>query len=202
MLSTHSLLIFAAVYAVAIATPGPGIVSLVARALGGGFWSAVPMVFGMAAGDLTLMTLSAFGLALVAQAMGDFFLVVKVAGAGYLIYLGYKYWTAPVEETMAVVPGAIAQGFLTQFALTLGNPKAIGFFVALLPTLIDLKTLTLGGYAELSAMCFTVLPAVTLTYAALASSVRGLFQSAVARRRMNKGAGVIMVGTGISVAVT
>ncbi len=201
MLSTHALLIFAAVYAVAIATPGPGILALVARALGGGFWSAVPNVFGMAAGDLVWMTLSAFGLSLVAQAMGDFFLIVKLAGAAYLIYLGYKYWTAPVEETAAVVPGGMAQGFLSQFALTLGNPKAIGFFVALLPTLIDLKTLTLGGYAELCALTVTLLPAICLIYAALASSVRGLFQSAVARRRMNKGAGIIMVGTGISVAV-
>src|SRR5712671_1678505 len=102
VLSTHSLLIFAAVYAVAVATPGPGIVTLVARTLGGGFWSAVPNTFGMAAGDLVLMTLSAFGLALVAQAMGDLFLIVKLAGAAYLIYLGYKYWTAPVDETLTV----------------------------------------------------------------------------------------------------
>ncbi len=202
MLSTHALLIFAAVYAAAIATPGPGIVTLVARAIGGGFWSAVPNTFGMAAGDLILMTLSAFGLALVAQAMGDLFLVVKLAGAAYLVFLGYKYWTAPVEETRTVAPGGAAQGFLSQFALTLGNPKAIGFFVALLPTLVDLKTLTLAGYAELCVMPLTILPAICLTYAALASSVRGVFQSALARRRMNKGAGAIMVGAGITVAVT
>jgi len=133
VLTTHALLIFAAVYAVAVATPGPGIVTLVARAIGGGFRSAVPMVFGMAAGDLALMTLSAFGLALVAQAMGDFFLIVKLAGAAYVVYLGYKYWTAPVAETLTTEPGGAAQGFLSQLALTLGNPKAIGFFVAPFP---------------------------------------------------------------------
>jgi threonine/homoserine/homoserine lactone efflux protein len=202
VLTTHALLIFAAVYAAAVATPGPGIVALVTRALAGGFWSAVPNTYGMALGDLILMTLSAFGLALVAQAMGDLFLLVKLAGAGYLIYLGYKFWTAPAEETFTAAPSGAAQGFLSQFALTLGNPKAIGFFVALLPTLIDLKTLTLAGYAELCALPLTVLPAVCLTYAALAHSVRGLFQSALARRRMNKGAGAIMVGAGISVAMT
>ena len=202
MLTTHGLLIFAMVYAVAIATPGPGIVALVTRALAGGFWAAVPSTFGMAAGDLVWMTLSALGLSLVAQAMGDFFLIVKLAGAGYLIYLGYKFWTAPVEATIAAAPSTAAQGFLSQFALTLGNPKAIGFFVALLPTLIDLKALTPVGFAELCVMPLTVLPAVCLTYAALAHSVRGLFQSVVARRRMNKGAGAMMVGVGITVAVT
>lgn len=202
MLTTHALLVFAMVYGAAVATPGPGIVALVTRALAGGFWSAVPSTFGMAAGDLVLMTLSAFGLALVAQAMGDFFLIVKLAGAGYLVYLGYKFWTAPVDETMTVVPGGAAQGFLSQFALTLGNPKAIGFFVALLPTLVDLKTLNAVGFAELCLMPLTILPAVCLTYAALAHSVRGLFQSVIARRHMNKGAAVIMVGTGVTVAVT
>ena len=202
MLSVHSLVLFAAVYAVAVATPGPGIVTLVARAIGGGFWSAVPMVFGMAAGDLALMTLSAFGLALVAQAMGDLFLIVKLGGAAYVIYLGYKYWTAPVSETLTAEPGGAAQGFLSQLALTLGNPKAIGFFVALLPTLVDLKTLTLAGFAELCLMPLTILPAVCFAYMALASSVRGWFQSALARRRMNKTAGAVMIGAGVTVAVT
>jgi threonine/homoserine/homoserine lactone efflux protein len=196
------LVIFAAVYAVAVATPGPGIAALVARALGGGFWSAVPMVFGMAVGDLALMTLSAFGLALVAQAMGDLFLIVKLAGAGYLIYLGYKYWTAPVAETLTAEPGSATQGFLSQLALTLGNPKAIGFFVALLPTLIDLKTLDLTGFVEMCLMPVTILPAICFAYMALASSVRGWFQSVLARRRMNRGAGAIMIGAGVTVVVS
>jgi threonine/homoserine/homoserine lactone efflux protein len=177
-------------------------VALVARALGGGFWSAVPMVFGMAAGDLALMTLSAFGLALVAQAMGDLFLIVKLAGAGYLIYLGYKYWTAPVAETLTAKPGSAAQGFLSQLALTLGNPKAIGFFVALLPTLVDLKTLNVTGFVEMCLMPVTILPAICFAYMALAWSVRSWFQSVLARRRMNKGAGAIMIGAGVTVAVT
>jgi threonine/homoserine/homoserine lactone efflux protein len=177
-------------------------VALVTRALAGGFWSAVPSVIGMAVGDLALMTLSALGLALVAQAMGEFFLMVKLAGAAYLLYLGYKYWTAPVVEASDAVASGAAQGFLSQLALTLGNPKAIGFFVALLPTLVDLKTLTLTGFAQLCIMPVTVLPAVCLSYAALAHSVRGVFQSVVARRRMNKGAAAIMIGTGITVAVT
>lgn len=202
MLTTHALLIFAAVYAAAVATPGPGIVALIARALGGGFWSAVPMVFGMAVGDLALMTLSAFGLALVAQAMGDLFLLVKLAGAGYLIHLGYKYWTAPVAETVSTESARAARGFLSQLALTLGNPKAIGFFVALLPTLIDLKTLSAAGFVEMCLMPITILPAICFVYMALASSVRGWFQSAAARRRMNKGAGTIMIGAGVAVAVT
>lgn len=201
MLALSSLLIFATVYAAAVATPGPGVVAFVARALAGGFWSAIPMIFGMLAGDLVLMTLSAFGLALAAQAMGDLFLLVKVAGGLYLIYLGWKYWTAPVE-LVEQEPASAASGFLSMFTLTLGNPKAIAFFVALLPTLVDIGKLNPLGFAQLAAVSVIVLPAVCLAYAALASSVRRFFASVTARRRMNKGAGAIMIGAGVSVAVT
>ena len=96
------------------------------------------------------MTLSAFGLALVAQAMGQMFQVVKIAGGLYLLFLGYKYWTAKVAEQSEIVPESAGRGFLTQLGITLSNPKAIAFFVALQPTAIDLSRLNLVG---LSAAC-------------------------------------------------
>ena len=73
MIPLHNFLFYCLLYAVAIAVPGPGIVSIVARALGSGFRATVPACLGVTAGDLILMTLSAFGLALVAQAMGRCF---------------------------------------------------------------------------------------------------------------------------------
>ncbi len=201
MLSTHSLLIYCGVYALAIAMPGPGIVSIVARALASGFRATIPATLGTLLGDLVIMTLSVLGLALIAQALGSLFLFVKLAGAFYLIYLGYKYWTAPVADAAGVQDGT-SNGFLAQFALTLGNPKAITFFVALLPTVVNLKALTLTGYLELCACTTVLIPAIMLTYAALAARVRGLFASAGARRRMNKGAAVVMIGAGVGVAVS
>ncbi len=80
MIPLHSYLIYCGLYAVAIAVPGPAVIAIVARALGSGFRSVVPGTLGILVGDLCLMTLSAFGLALVAQAMGQLFLVVKIAG--------------------------------------------------------------------------------------------------------------------------
>lgn len=201
MLSLHSLLLYCGVYAVAAAVPGPGIVSIVARALGQGFRATVPAAIGMAVGDWILMTLSAFGLAFVAREMGGLFLVVKLAGAAYLLYMGYKYWTAPVEDAVPE-PSSTSRGFLAQLALTLGNPKAIGFMVALLPTVVDLNQLNAVGYLELSTVSFVLLPAVSLAYAALAAQVRGLLASRAARRRINKSAAVVMVGAGIGVVVT
>ena len=107
------------------------------------------------------MTLSAFGLALVAQAMGQLFLVVKIAGGLYLLFLGYKYWTAEVSEQSEIIPESASRGFLTQMGITLSNPKAIAFFVALLPTAIDLNRLTLPGYLELVGATLVLIPAIT-----------------------------------------
>ena len=202
MLSLHAYLLYCGLYAVAIAVPGPGVVAIVARALGSGFRATVPAAIGTAVGDLVWVSMSAFGLAVVAHAMGHFFMIVKLAGAAYLLYLGYKYWTAPVSEMETIVPASASQGFFSQLSLTLGNPKAIAFFLALLPTVVDLNRLNAFGFLQLCAATIVLIPAIMLSYAALASRVRGFLASKKARGRLNKGAAVVMVGAGVGVAVS
>src|SRR5512133_1255308 len=150
MLSLHSYLIYCTLYAICIAVPGPGVVAMVARALGSGFRSAIPAAIGTAVGDFIWMTLSAFGLAAIATAMGQYFLIVKYAGALYLLYMGYRYWTSEVSEMPQVVPATMRQSFFSQLSVTLGNPKAMAFFLAILPTVVDLKHLNAAGFAQLT----------------------------------------------------
>jgi threonine/homoserine/homoserine lactone efflux protein len=202
MIPWHNYLLYCGLYAVAIATPGPGVIAIVARALGSGFKSVVPGTLGILTGDLILMTLSAFGLALMAQAMGQLFLIVKIAGALYLVALGYRYWTADVPEHGDVVPQSAGRGFLAYLGLTLGNPKAIAFFVALLPVAVNPHTLGLAGYLQLCAATFVLIPAITLGYAALAAQLSRFVASRKARRRINKGAGAVMAGAGALIMVS
>ena len=201
MIPLHNFLLYCALYAVAIAVPGPGVISIVARALNSGFRATVPACLGIMAGDLILMTLSAFGLALVAQAMGGLFTLVRVAGGLYLIFLGYKYWTAKAAIAAEIVPESARRGFLTQMGITLSNPKAIAFFVALQPTAIDLNRLTFSGYLELVGATLVLIPAITMGYAGLAARLKNLVASLKARRRINKGAGMVMAGAGIVIMV-
>jgi threonine/homoserine/homoserine lactone efflux protein len=201
MIPLHSYLFYCGLYAVAIAVPGPGVIAIVARALGSGFRATFPAALGILIGDLILMTLSAFGLALVAQAMGHLFLIVKIAGALYLFYLAYKYWTAKVEEIGKVVPQSTGRGVLAYLGLTLGNPKAIAFFVALLPVAVNPRELNLLGYLQLCAATAVLIPAITLGYAALASQLSRFVASAKARKRINKGAGAVMAGAGCLIIV-
>ncbi|HVW72624.1 MAG TPA: LysE family translocator [Rhizomicrobium sp.] len=196
MISWHSYLIYCGLYAVAIAVPGPGVIAIVARALGSGFKAVIPGALGILVGDLCLMTLSAFGLALIAQAMGHLFLIVKIAGGLYLFYLAYKYWTAKVEDDGDVVPQNAGRGFLAYLGLTLSNPKAIAFFIALLPVAVNPHELNAIGYLQLCCATFVLIPAITLGYAALASQLSRFVASRKARRRINKGAGAVMAGAG------
>jgi threonine/homoserine/homoserine lactone efflux protein len=201
MISLHSYLIYFALYAVAVAIPGPGILAIVGRALGNGFRATIPAVLGNTLGDLILMSLSAFGLAVVARQMGSLFLVVKLAGAAYLVWLGYRYWTAPVAD-LQVAPSRAHQGFIAQLMLTLGNPKGLVFFLALMPSVIDLNRLNGTGYVQLCTVTLILIPAIELAYAALASQVRVFLAGVTARRRLNKGAAAVMIGAGIGVAVS
>jgi threonine/homoserine/homoserine lactone efflux protein len=201
MIPWHNYLLYCGLYAVAVALPGPGVFAIAARALGSGFRATLPAIAGNAVGDLTLMTLSALGLAVIARELGSLFLVVKLAGAAYLVWFGYRYWTAPVSD-LNIAPSSARQGFLSQLLLTLGNPKGILFFVALMPTAIDLGKLNGAGYGQMCLATLIVIPAVEMAYAALASQVRVFLSSATARRRLNKGAGAIMISAGVGVAVS
>jgi threonine/homoserine/homoserine lactone efflux protein len=202
MLSWDSYLVYCTLYAICIAVPGPGVVAMVARSLGSGFRSAIPAAFGMLVGDLVWMTLSAFGLATVALAMGSYFLIVKYAGAAYLIYLGYKYWRAEVAEMPEPMPESNSQSFFSLLSVTLGNPKAMAFFLALLPTVVNLNRLTALGYGQLVLTSVVLIPSIMLAYAGAAAQVRTLLTSQRARKGINRTAAVIMVGAGAGVAVS
>lgn len=202
MLSWHSFLIYCGLYAVVIIIPGPGVVAIVARALGNGFRACIPAAIGTAVGDFIWMTLSAFGLAGLAQAMGQYFLIVKLAGAAYLLFMGYKFWVAPVKEMPEIVASTAREGFMSQLSVTLGNPKAMAFFLAALPAVVDLKHLNAAGYGTLCLATAVLIPSIMLAYAALAAQVRVFLTSRKARKGINRTAAVVMAGASVGVAVS
>lgn len=196
-----TLAAFTIAYAIAVLVPGPGVAAVVARALGGGFASAVPMVLGILAGDLIYLVFALFGLAAIATWFGPVFIVVRWAGALYLLYIAWQFWTAkPGQEQIRARKDSAWKTFLSGFALTLGNPKTIVFYLALLPTVIPLdQPITVLGFAELTAIVVVVLLIIGLAYAALAAAARDLFRSSTAIRRLNRTAGVMMASAAVLV---
>lgn len=189
-----TLVAFTIAYAIAVLVPGPGVAAVVARALGGGFWGAVPMVIGILAGDLVYLVFAVFGLAAIAAWFGPVFVIVRWAGAAYLLYVAWKFWTAkPGTEQVRPKTEGWSRTFLAGLALTLGNPKTIVFYLALLPTVVPLdKPMTALGFTELLLIVVVVLLVIGFGYAALAAAAREFFRSQKALRRLNRTAGLMM----------
>ena len=198
-----ALLLFAGTLLVAAASPGPGIAALVARVIGRGIEGAGAFAAGLILGDLVWLAVATLGLAVVAQAFHEVFLVIKYAGAAYLVYLAYRMWTAPVLPRDIAADrrrDGRARLFLGGLALTLGNPKVVAFYLALLPNLIDLARVGLFGYVELASICVVVLTLVFGAYAVAAARARTLFRSPRAMRLLNRAGGTMMAGAAVAVA--
>jgi threonine/homoserine/homoserine lactone efflux protein len=197
------LILFSSALFIAAASPGPGIAAIVARVLGRGQKGAVALSAGIVLGDLVWLTFAVLGLAALAQAFHGVFLAVKYAGAAYLLYLAYKLWTAPVSARNVVAEGKAehpAKLLMGGLALTLGNPKAIVFYLALLPTFLDLARITVLGYLELALATMAVLSVVFGGYIVLASRARRLFTKPAAIRILNRATGTVMAGAAAAVA--
>ena len=191
------LVVFAAALAVAAASPGPAVVAIVARVLGRGTEGSLAFAAGIALGDVVWLSFAIAGLAVLAETFHAAFLAVKWAGVLYLLYLAWGLWRAPDAPRALDVrrrsdhPLAL---FAAGLALTLGNPKVVVFYLALLPTLLDLAAVTPLGYAELVLVTLAVLAAVFGSYVVLAARARALLASPRAVRLVNRGSACTMAG--------
>ncbi|TCT03168.1 LysE family translocator [Aquabacter spiritensis] len=198
-----TLAVFAGVLTVAAASPGPAVVAIVARTLARGRAGSGAFIAALAFGDILWLAAACLGLAALAATMGSLFVVVRLAGAAYLLYLAYRLWTAPPAPQRAEAPvrdrGPLGL-FGAGLAVSMGNPKTMAFYLALLPTLVDLTRLTMLGFVEMSAIIAVVLTVVFAGYVRVADRARRLFASSRAMRWLNRSCGVAMAGAAAAVA--
>lgn len=203
MMDLASILVFTGALLVAAASPGPGIAAIVARVLGGGMRGAIAFTAGVALGDVVWLTVAILGLAVVAQTFQALFLVIKYVGAAYLLYLAWKLWTASAAARDVEADTSDVRSlrlFLAGLAVTLGNPKVMVFYLALLPNIIDLRAVSALGWLELSSVTLSVLALVYGVYVALAARTRRLFTSTRAMRLLNRGSGAVMATAAVTIA--
>ena len=195
---TFSIAIF--IFAI---TPGPGTFALLARALVSGAWSCLPMTVGMAISDIIYLILATFGLATIATNYSGLFTAIRFIGAAYLLYLGWKMWTAKVDSKLNIdkTNGSKKKnwlsGFIQGFLISASNPKVILFYIAFLPTFIDLTILKSNDIMLISALTFFALIAGLMLVSIAASSVRRHLKSESSLKKLNRTAGTIMIGAGL-----
>ena len=161
-----------------------------------------PVLAAMWIGEAIWLSMAVFGLAFVAQSFHLAFVVIKWAGVAYLAYLAWKMWFAPVEVRDGAMPreDSPARLFMTGMAVTLGNPKIMMFYLALLPTIIDLGKVSLVGWAELTLTMAAVLIAIDLTWVLAASQARRMLRSARAMKIANRISASTMAGAAAAIA--
>lgn len=186
------------------ASPGPDNMTIVARTITHGAASGLAYGAGTVAGILIFLTLAAFGLSILAAEMGTVMAVLRYGGAAYLIWMGFKLWTAePVVPDLQPMNGrhSLLSIFATGTALNLGNPKMPLFYVALLPNVVG-ASLTVDHLLALASVIVVVEGVVIGAHVVLAVRARKLLREPRIVRRVNRAAGGVMIGSGVAVAVS
>jgi threonine/homoserine/homoserine lactone efflux protein len=201
-MSLESAVAFAAIVFVFAATPGPAILACIAQALGSGFRSALALVAGIVLGDVLFLLVAVYGLAMMASVLEGFFVVIRIGGAAYLAWIGWRMWrSAPALPRSSVKSREHRHTFRAGLLLTLGNPKVILFYLGFLPAFIGLSDLRGGDVAAVMVLLVCVLTTVNASYAWMAATARGWVEGPAAVRRLNRGAGALLMAAGIYVAI-
>jgi threonine/homoserine/homoserine lactone efflux protein len=198
-----SLLIFALALLIAAGSPGPSVAALVARVLTRGWQDAMPFVIAMWVGEAIWLSCAIAGLATLANTFHWLFVLVKYCGVAYLIYLAWQMWHAPVAVDENCAPprsDSAVRMFFAGMAVTLGNPKIMVFYLALLPTIIDLNGITLLDWAGLNMTMLLVLAMIDISYIVLATRVRVLLRTPRAMRLSNRLSAGVMSGAAAVIA--
>jgi len=192
-----SLALIGAMFLLAV-SPGPGVFATISRAITSGFANASLLVGGIIVGDIIFLLLAIYGLNLVAQVLGEFFILVKYIGGAYLIYLGYKIWTSQVSTHKLISNNKLSwkTNFISGLLITLANPKVIIFYLGFLPAFIDLKILTTVDIIITVLLVSITLASVLLSYAYMATKAKKLLKSKSAIDTLNKTSGGVMIGAG------
>lgn len=194
--------LFAAALLVNAGSPGPSIAALVARVISGGLGSVLPFLAAMWLGEALWLVAAVMGLGFIAAQFYLAFFIIKYLGVAYLLYLAWRMWTASVEVRTGDLPSAHSPFgmFVTGMALTLGNPKIMVFYLALLPSLIDIEAVTAVGLLELVAVAVLVMTTVDLAWAFAAAWARTWLKSPRAMRLANRSSAFAMGGAAAVIA--
>jgi threonine/homoserine/homoserine lactone efflux protein len=196
------LAIFAGALFINSSSPGPSVAALVARVLTSGWRSVMPLLAAMWFGEALWLTAAVFGLSVLAQTFYWAFVILKYLGVAYLLYLAYRMWTAPSEVRDEALPAGDSslRLFFTGMAITLGNPKIMVFYLALLPSIVDLARISLMGWVELTVTMVAVIVAVDLTWVMIAAQARRWLKSPRAVRIANRTSATAMGGAALVIA--
>ena len=203
--TAYELLLYAGGMALLWAVPGPVWLALTARALTGGFASAWPLAIGVAIGDIVWPLAAIFGLTWILSVYGDFLLILRWFAALVFIVMGVllirKPAATPAADGRLTRPGAMA-GVLTGIAVVIGNPKAILFYMGVLPGFFDLGHLQAIDIVIILIISGLIPMIGNIGLALFLDRARRLLSNPESIRRVNLISGVLLIAVGIAIGLT
>ncbi|WP_394155478.1 LysE family translocator [Loktanella salsilacus] len=198
-ITAADMALYAAALFALFLTPGPVWVALIARTLSGGFHAAWPLALGVVVGDVLWPLLAILGVSWIVSVYGDFMVVLRWVACAIFVLMGYLIIRnadrSIGSDSRLTRPGMWA-GFMAGVAVILGNPKAILFYMGVLPGFFDLTGLT---RLDIAAICFLslIVPLTgNLILAYFFGRGRALLRSPAAVRRTNQIAGGLLIVVG------
>ena len=201
-MTLSALAVFAIALLVTAGTPGPSVAALVARVLTNGVRDVLPFLAAMWLGEALWLTLAVAGLSAFARTFETGLIVLKLLGVAYLLFLAWKMWTAPTGTGADDLPRGQSpwRMFVAGMLVTLGNPKIMLFYLALLPTIVDLTHVGVLAWAELVGTMLAVLILADCFWSLLAVRARAFLTSARAKRIANRTSAAAMAGAAVAIA--
>lgn len=139
MLGTVQIISYITALGLAATIPGPGMTALVARSVSGGAVTGFTMLAGLILGDLIYLSVAVFGLAIIAHAYTSIFTLINWAASLYLCVLALQFWSHQphaINIDQKATRRELASAWFSGLIITLGNPKTIAFYLAILPLVI------------------------------------------------------------------
>jgi len=179
------------------AVPGPVWVALLARALSGGFAAAWPLALGVTLGDLLWPALAIFGMGWVLSVYGEALQILRWIAAATFAVLGAlliaKSGTLMSADSKLTRPGRLA-GLMTGVAAVVGNPKAILFYMTVLPAFFgDVSRLTAVDIASILAVSVAVPLVGNLGLALFLDRARVLLSNPASVQMLNRISGGLLI---------
>lgn len=199
-LTIQQLALYAGALFILFMTPGPVWVALMARAMSGGFRAAWPLALGVVVGDVMWSVLAILGVSWIVSQYAGFLDLMRYVASATFLFMGYMVIRnadkSIASDSRLTRPGVIA-GFVAGLAVIIGNPKAILFYMGMLPGFFDLSQLTVADIVAIGALSAIVPLIGNLIMGAFIGKVRALLTSPRALKRMNLTAGWLLVAVGV-----
>lgn len=194
MLSTTTLLTYIAACFLFSIVPGPSVTIVVANSLARGTRAGFLTILGTEIAMVTMVTVVALGLEAVMSAVSQAFTVIKLAGAAYLVWIGWKMFTSSGQIDLSQRAEKLPLGrYVLQGALVnWSNPKTLLFLGAFLPQFVDMTKPAFGQIMVLGLIVIAVATTTDSFYAILAGRM-GSVLTAARVRAMNRVSGVILM---------